>query len=336
MAFRQGDLSRFERQLKLMLLLHQADRCLTVEELAAELGVSKRTVYRDLNALESTHLVPITGVRGRKIAEGHFLPPIRFAIPEVITIFLAARLMLAYSRRCDPNIVTAFSKLNSVVRPPLRDQIQKTMEWLEKQPVEEGYLRTMATLAEAWAQHRTVRMRYHALGDHEVTERCVDPYYIEPAAAGHSSYVIGHCHLAGEMRMFKMERIKDIDITDADYQVPADFDANAYLSSAWGVVAAGEAEDVTLRFAPEVARIMEETRWHPSQQVQRQADGSALVTLRVANTIELQSWVMGWGEKVEVLEPESLRQEIINTAGAMLDKYETPSPAPSNRRRRRV
>jgi len=333
MAWKRGDLSRFERQLKLMLLLHQAERCLQLDELAEELGVSKRTVYRDLKALESTYLVPITGDGGRRIAEGHFLPPIRFAIPEVVAIFLAARLMLAYSRKRDPNIVTAFSKLNSVVQPPLRDEIEKTMQWLERQPVDEGYLHTMATLAQAWATRRRVRITYQALDAEEATERDIDPYFIEPAAAGHSTYVIALCHRHQEIRVFKVERITDIRITTETYEVPDDFDANAFLAPAMGIVVTEDVETVSLRFSPDVARLVEETIWHPSQRVERQSDGSAIVTLRVADTIELQSWVMGWGEKVEVLEPQRLRQDIIATAEAMMELYGPSTPTSSGQLR---
>jgi len=321
MAYKRGDLSRFERQLKLMLLLHQAERCLKVGELAEELGVSERTVYRDLKALELTYLVPITGDGGRRIAEGHFLPPIRFAIPEVVAIFLAARLMLAYSRKRDPNIVTAFSKLNSVVQPPLRDQIQKTMDWLERQPVDEGYLHTMATLAEAWATHRRVRITYRALDAEEATARDIDPYFIEPAAAGHSTYVIALCHRHHELRVFKVERITDIRMTTETYEVPDEFDANELLAPAMGIVVTEDIDTVRLRFTPELARLPEETIWHPSQSVVPQSDGSAIVTLRVANTFELLSFIMQWGEKVEVIEPDGLREDIIATAKAMLKVY---------------
>ena len=45
------------------------------------------------------------------------------------------------------------------------------------------------------------------------------------------------------------------------------------------------------------------------------------MTLRVLDTVELQSWIMGWGEKVEVLEPAELRREIIEAANAMLEVY---------------
>jgi len=46
------------------------------------------------------------------------------------------------------------------------------------------------------------------------------------------------------------------------------------------------------------------------------------MTLRVTSTVDLYSWILRWGEKVEVLEPEELRQEVIETAKAMVDIYQ--------------
>ena len=295
---------------------------LTPKQLANRCSVCTRTAYRDLEALQTELGVPIgeEGTR-RYILPGYQLPPIRFSIPEALTIFLAARLMVSLSRRYDPNIASTFFKLNSAIAAPLQDQVKKSIDWLERQPLNAAVVRNLATLADAWVNQRTVSMWYQALGDAEATERRVDPYFIEPAAAGHASYLIAYCHRAGEIRMFKIERIKSLELTPDEYVVPSDFDATAYLSSAWGIVAGDEVETVKLRFEKDLAPIMEETRWHPSQSVERQGDGSAVVTFVVTSTFELCAWVMGWGEKVEVLEPESLREEVIATAEAILDLY---------------
>ena len=316
--------SRTPRLIKVWHLLAQNPHPggLTAQQIADLCSVSKRTAYRDLNALQNELGVPIgeDGAR-RYIVPGYQLPPIRFTVPEAMTIFLAARLMLNYRQKYDPNIASTFLKLNSAIDPPLQDEIRKTMEWLEKRPLDAAVVRNLAALAEAWAKQQTVRMRYHTLGDEEATERLVDPYFIEQAGAGHASYLIGHCHLADETRVFKIERIKALEITSQTYQVPDDFDANEFLSPAMGIVVTENVATVRFRFVPELARLAEETIWHPSQSVAPQSDGSAIVTLRVSNTIELLSFVMRWGEKAEVLEPESLRQDVIKSARAMLELY---------------
>ena len=313
---------RTARLVRVIHMIHRSHHGLSAKEIAAECEVHLRTTYRDIQTLECEIGVPLwpDGAKYR-IMDGFFLPPVQFSLPEAMTIFLAARLMLQHTHRHDPNIDTTFQKLNSIVPSPLKEQIRNTMEWMQKLPMDDHYLRILATLSGAWARQRTVRMQYHTFGREKPTERSIDPYFVEPVAADHSSYVMGYCHRTQEIRTFKVERIKSIEMTSASYDIPADFDANAYLAAAWGINAGDKAETVRLKFKPDVARILEEATYHPSQIVERQADGTLIMTLRVATNNELCSWILGWGEKVEVLEPKELRKDVAGTAREMLKIY---------------
>ena len=304
-------------------LLYQNHTGLKIKEIARICNVSVRQIYRDLDDLQSKLGLPIWEERStRGIDEDYFLPPIRFSLPEALNIFLAARLMLNYAHRYDPNTASTFMKLNSIVPPMLREQIQKTMDWMKKQPRNEKYLRILATLAEAWVSQHKVRIVYRSLPAEKATERIIEPYFIEPAAPGHSSYVIAYCHHTKSQRTFKIERIEAIEATSELYVIPPDFDANEFLGSSWGIVVEGEVKTVKLKIVdPEIIRIMEETVWHPSQIVEKQSGGSVIMTLMVTDTVELYSWILGWGEKVKVLEPVELRQNIIETAKNILEVY---------------
>jgi predicted DNA-binding transcriptional regulator YafY len=303
-------------------LLYQNRKGLKIKEIARICNVSVRQIYRDLDDLQSKLGLPIWEERStRGIDENYFLPPIRFSLVEALNIFLAVRLMLHYAHRYDPNTASTFMKLNSIVPPVLRKQIQKTLDWMQKQPTDEQYLRTLATLTEAWVSRHQVKIAYQSLPAEKAAERIIEPYFIEPAATGHSSYVFAYCHHTKSLRTFKIECIKAIEATSEPYTIPPDFDANAFLGSSWGIVVEGEVKTIKLRFDPEIARIMEETVWHPSQTLEKQRDGSIIMTLKVTDTVELYSWILGWGEKVKVLEPAELRREMVRTAKAMLEVY---------------
>jgi len=314
---------RTARLIKLHIMLYQYPSGLKIDEIARRCHVSGRTAYRDLKALEDELGVPIWEENSRRgIMEGYALPPIPFTLPEAMNIFLAARLMQNYSRRYDPNMASTFMKLNSIVLSPLREQIQKTISWMEKQPKNERQIEIFKKLTEAWVSQHQARIRYKTLAEEEPTERVIEPYFIEPAAPGHSSYVIAYSHRVRAVRTFKVERIEDIRILDDTYTIPPDFDAIDYLSSSWGIVAGGEVETIKMKFSPQVARIIAETVWHPSQVLEPQSDGTLIITLKVTNTIELYSWILGWGEDVEVLEPAELRQKVVKTAKALLGVYD--------------
>lgn len=316
-------LKKTERMLRIWLLLLRNPLRYTTKDLAEKFEVNVRTIYRDLVTLGNELMVPVYEERARwAVREEHFLPPIRFTVSEALNIFLAARLMLGYSHRYDPNVDSTFSVLASVLPGPLREQVQKTLDWMRNLPKSEVYLSVLAKLAEAWTSQRRAKITYRSLPAAKSAERIIEPYFIEPAAPGHSSYVIAYCHRAKELRIFKVERIEAIELTDEKYTIPADFDANRYFKGAWGIVVEGEEQTVKLKFSAEIARLMEETIWHPSQVLEKQADGSVIMVLRVFYTYELVTWILGWGEKVEVLEPEELRKEVLQTAKAMVKIYQ--------------
>lgn len=66
---------------------------------------------------------------------------------------------------------------------------------------------------------------------------------------------------------------------------------------------------------------MIETTWHPSQTVEIQDDGSVIIALKVRNDINFRSWVLRWGNDVEVLKPETLRNQISEIAQSLVGMY---------------
>ena len=316
-------LKKTERLMKIWILLLNNPAGYTARELAGKFGVNERTIYRDFTTLGVDLSVPVYDDKKRwKIDESHFLPPIRFTLSEALNIFLTARLMLNYSHRYDPNVDATFTKLSAVLPQALAGQVRKTMDWMQKLPKDEKYLRILATVAEAWVSQRQLKITYRSLVAQKAMERIIEPYYIEPAAPGHASYVIGYCHLRDSIRTFKIERIESAELTPEPYVIPPDFDANEYLGSSWGIVVEEEVKTIRLRIEdPEIMRIMGETVWHPSQVLETQKDGSAIMTLKVTDTYELLSWILGWGEKMEVLEPPEIREAVIDTAEAVRQMY---------------
>jgi proteasome accessory factor B len=66
-----------------------------------------------------------------------------------------------------------------------------------------------------------------------------------------------------------------------------------------------------------------EASWHPTQTVERASDGSLTWRATVSGTIEIRSWILGWGDEVEVLAPGSLREEVAAVLGRAAARYGT-------------
>jgi predicted DNA-binding transcriptional regulator YafY len=102
-------------------------------------------------------------------------------------------------------------------------------------------------------------------------------------------------------------------LTDHPWQLPLGFDLEAYVQDAL-VVMRGKPTDVTLAFDRATTAWARERQWHPSQQVTVSKDGCMTLTLRVADTRELEGWILHFGSGVRVLQPESLRKRISEEA----------------------
>ena len=313
---------RMARLFRIIYLLYQSRTVgISVSEIARLCEVSKRQIYRDLNTLQDRLEIPIWeegSLRG--IEKDYFLPPIHFSLPEAMTIFLASRLLLSYSNAYNPSIATAFMKLNSIVPGPFGEQIRKDIELMQRQKKDEGFFRTLSDIGTAWKEGRCARIQYEALNE-PTKERIIEPYFIQPGALERGTYVIARCRLTNSIRTFKIERIRSIELLNERYTVPESFDANEYLGSSWGITTDKKARIVKLKFSPDLAKIAEETKWHPTQVTQLQLDKSAIVTMKLYLTEELYAFILGWGENVEVLEPKDLRERIAEIARATVDVY---------------
>lgn len=295
------------------------------DDVAAFVGVSRRTVYRDLRALEEEIGIPTWSEGGRWGVTGEaFLPPLRLTLAEATSFYLAARLLLGYADEYDPDLAGAFQKLAEVLPPVVAEHVLRTLDLLSARPPDTRFTRHVHLLTRAWAERRVVELTYAASAyepGREPRRARVRPYLLEPSAGTHALYLIGFDETRDAVRTFKVERIVDAALTPQTFEPPPAGTVEAHLARAWGVIADQDEVEVVLRFAPSVAVRVGEARWHPSQTVEAAPDGSLLWRARVPGTLEIRSWILSWGAGVEVLAPAALRDEVAAEVLAAAGRY---------------
>jgi predicted DNA-binding transcriptional regulator YafY len=150
------------------------------------------------------------------------------------------------------------------------------------------------------------------------------PYLLEPSAIGFATYAIGHSQVVNALRTYKLERIEQAKLLSREeYSIPADFAGLDLLRNAWSIYYGEETTQVKLQFHPDVAKRVEETNWHPSQQLEWDADQPDYlrVSFDVADTTDLKPWIRTWGANCEVLAPASLRDEMMGEARRLARLY---------------
>jgi predicted DNA-binding transcriptional regulator YafY len=296
-----------------------------VGEIARLTGMTTRTIYRDINALESELGVPVFQAgRGRYgIDRKFFLPPLRLSVPEAIVLFLAARLIRRWSDEYDAEVVSAFTKLADLLPQPIARHVAATMLAIGERDPNEPFTRTFATVARGWAEGRVVGIEYEPASGGERRSTRVRPYFLEPDAYGRSVYLIGHDEAVDAMRTFKVERIRRATLTLERYDIPERFDPERWLAHSWGIWSSDTTPTVTvrLRFDPSVAQRVRESVWHRSQRLSDLPDGGVELAVTVAGIVEIRPWILGWGDAVEVLEPPELRASVASAVRAAAQRY---------------
>ncbi len=113
------------------------------------------------------------------------------------------------------------------------------------------------------------------------------PYYIEPYAVGQPVHAIGRREPPDTWRTLKWERSVRIELLREPYTISEDFDPTELLKHAWGIwYTEVEPVEVILKFSPCAAHRFEETRWHHSERVILQDDGSLFWRAWIAEPLE--------------------------------------------------
>jgi len=304
-------MSKYARLQKIVHLLYRNPRGLTTEKLAEHCGVTPRTIQRDLNDLEAAG-IPVWGEEdGRHgITKGYYLPPIHFNLEEASALYLAARLLARYSDEHNPIIMDALAKLAGTMPEAIAAHIHNTIRSLTYRPKNRTFAHVLEVIALGWATGRKVRIWHQAADSENVHEYLLSPYFLEPSSVGYSTYVIGYSTWFNDLHTFKLERIREAQLTEETFEIPEGFDGAELLGNAWGVMFGDQVEEVVLRFSPEVTRRVKESVWHPSQRMEPSDDGGCILRVWVAHPLEMKPWIRGWGPDCQVLAPEWLRQEI--------------------------
>jgi len=315
-----------ERLLQIEALLLEHPEGLSQAEIARRVGVNRSTVYRYLPDLTNRFAIYEADDGRLAIDRDHYLMNVRLTLHESMALHLAARLMATRTDKRNPHAAAALRKLGLALEklaPRIAEHLCVSAEVMEDQAQRHDpvYLDVLETLTRAWSDARVARV-WHRMTDGRVFDYEFAPYFIEPYAVGQTTHVIGWREPPGAMRTFKLERIQRIELTERKYSIPADFEPRELLADAWGIwYTEAEPVEVALKFHPRVAGRVRETRWHRSESVEEQADGSIVWRAKVAEPQEMLPWIRGWGADAEVLAPLELRERMMGEARRLARVY---------------
>ncbi len=307
-----------------------------VEDLAAYCGADVSEVLADLNRILLCGVPPYLpddyiGVYvedGRvtiRFAE-HFKRPVRFTLQEALALQLALESLPTPD---EPSAEARRSLLDKIGKalgaPNLDARLAANPGRGPTQglpPARRRNEEVLAVIAPAIAARRELEIEYYSASSDQTRARPVQPYGVVHKSGEH--YLVGRCGLSGEVRSFRVDRIRRARPLPGTFEVPAGFSIERYERREMNFPRRSEVT-ATVRFSRAVARWVREAR--KDDRIEETPEGDLIVTMRALSVPWLLNEVLGYGPNAEIVGPPEIRRAMREHLAALERIHAAPAPA---------
>ena len=296
-------------------LLNSGDGA-SVYDVAERFRVSVRTALRYIRALQIAGEPLYEEMAGRR----KVWRVMTSARPQTITLTTAQMVALFLSRRVfdflagtgfKEDLDEVFAKLEAQLRrkdlATARNLGRKVFDVNEARHIYEGRIEDVNDIVTALLREDRLRVTHESVGGGKKSF-VLDPYTLVVYKKG--LYLAGFSHDHQAIRTFALDGFREVEWLKGDrFKYPADYRPEQLTEGAFGLIR-GEPTRVRILFDEKVARYVQRRQWHPTQRFSRAAGGAVEMTMDVRGTVEVVSWVLGFGDKARVLDPVDLREAV--------------------------
>jgi len=295
--------------------------------LAEKLSVERKTIQRDITFMRDELDLPIVY---HEALHGYFydqdvsdFPVFQTTAEELAGLFLARHALESVRGTALENTMrTVFSKLTRGMLGKIQFAWSDLDEAFSRKTVEQNPrdMKRLGEIAEAILNQLVTTFSYKKLGADYSESRRVHPLHIGEVDGGW--YLIAHDLERGALRTFALPRMLRLKISNKRFDRPADFDGRAYLKQSfgiWNVAGDHSRQLVRVELKNYAARLAQERRWHPTQELQLLNTKGTRVEVRfeVGRLEEVMRWVLGFGRQAKVLAPPELARMVRDEVKAM-------------------
>src|SRR5262245_12795845 len=306
------------RQWKVLHALESSRHGVTIDALADDLGVTTRTIRRDLAALQEAGF-PIYDERddegrARWRLDGQVLKGLEtgFTLAELCALYLSRNMLEAVGGApFQRDLGLAFARLEKMLPPRMRQFLDRLPHVLAAKPGPRtrnaaSSAAIVDRLLEATLHYRVANMKYHSVSSGRVKDYVIHPYRLAFAHGG--LYLLAYVPSYKDIRTFAIDRVAAVSLDKQTFTPNRELPDDVFGNSLG--VNTGPPSRVEIEFAASVAPYIRARVWHPSQTVRESADGDLVVSLDVCHDAALRSWILSWGSSARVLSPASLAKQL--------------------------
>ena len=317
------------RQWKVLHALESARHGAAIEGLAKDLGVTTRTIRRDLAALQEAGF-PLYDERDddgkvRWRLDGQVLKGLEagFTLAELCALYLSRNLLESVAGSpFQRDLTHAFTRLEKMLSPRMRQFLDRLPTVLVAKPGPRtrggaSSADIVARLLEATLHFRVVTMRYDSVSSRRVKDYVVHPYRLLFAQGG--LYLLAHVPEYQAVRTFAVDRIASLSLEKQTFTPKQPIGDDVFANSLG--VNTGPTAEVEVLFDARVAPYVRARVWHGSQAILDAGNGGIRLRMNVCHDWALRSWILGWGPFATVVAPAALAREVRADLEAASDRY---------------
>jgi proteasome accessory factor B len=303
------------RRLHVLITLLNSTGGLTVYDIADRLGTSVRTAIRYLDALQRAGEPLSEDKDGRRkvwrLRPSARYESIRLTMSQMVALFLSRRVFdFLAGTGFKEDLDDVFARIEATLKrkdfADVRNLDRKIYDVNEAPHIYKERLEDVNDMTTALLREERLRVRHDSVGSGK-TAFVIEPLTLLIYKKG--VYLIANSLHHGAVRTFALDGFREVDWLRRDrFEYPSEYHPSQISEGAFGLFG-GKPERIRVFFDEKVARFVRRRKWHPSQRI-RNADGGIILTMNVAPSVEVITWILGFGDKARVLEPAQLRTEI--------------------------
>lgn len=288
--------------------------------LARRLEVTNKTIQRDITFMRDELGLPLEydqQLHGYTYTQDvSQFPVFELGAAELAGLFLARRAIdSVQGTGLEESMREVFSRLTETIEGRVQFSWADADRAFSRKAsgVAKSDMKLFGELAEAVLNQREISFHYRKLGADCGETRKIEPYHLGEIEG--CWYVIGRDLKRDALRTFALPRLTRLRVNKRTFERPQGFDGRSYLRNSFGVwTAAGDQELYLVRveLREYAARIAQERRWHPTQELKilNTAGTRVEVRFQISRLEEVLRWVLSWGSKARVLGPPELQDMV--------------------------
>ncbi|MDG5767753.1 YafY family protein [Balneolales bacterium ANBcel1] len=299
----------------------------SVDELSGRYGITPRTVYRDLSALQEAG-VPLGSEPGKGyfIVKGYHLPPVMFNREEAASLLTAGRLMQKWDHtELGRAYSNALNKIRAILPPSDKEYLETLEQHIAPFPQTNSHqprpdLRFFNMLQNAVIKQVIVELVYHSPYGKGKTTRRIEPLGL--LVMGDYWYLAGWCQIRNDYRTFRLDRMESCALTkktcSSNHTLKEYYERHLHREN--------EIEEVVVRFEREVMRFMGDQKYWYGWAWEKSVPDGVEVTFLCNQCEYICRWLLTWGDSATVIRPHRIQEKMYDLARELSRHHNTERP----------